>query len=135
MFEGAVPNYRGAGKIKTIDGNEEYPTLGAWEHSSILKKKYISQDVKVETIDNLVKQYFLNPGFIKVGVEGMGKCVLEGSKVVLETHRPVILSELYSSLLKVNGSSSKELINFIKTLDYNVMDAITPGISPEKRFY
>lgn len=130
VFEGAASNNSGIAEIKTIDGKEEYSTLAEWKHPSISKEKYILQKVKVETIDELVKRYSLDPGLMKIDVEGMEHLVFYGSKMVLETNRPVILSELSNPLVKGNGSSSIELINFIRSYEYDVIDTITPNIPP-----
>ena len=127
VFEGAASIHSGITEIKTIDGREEYSTLGEWKHPSISTEKYILQKVKIKTIDELVNKYSLDPGFMKVDVEGMEHLVFEGSKIVLETNRPVVLSELSNYLLKKNGSSSIGVINFIKSYEYEVYDLIDPA--------
>lgn len=133
MFEGAVLNYIGTTKIKIVEGKEEYSTLGSLSHPSISKKRYILQEVKTKTIDELVDQYSLDPGFMKVDVEGMEHLVFDGSKDVLKTKRPVILSELSDYLLKKNGSSAIEVINFIRSYGYNIIDTQTPNIPPQMK--
>lgn len=127
VFEGAASNHVGITEIKTIDGREEYSTLGEWKHPSISEEKYIFQRTKVKTIDEIVNQYSLDPGFMKVDVEGMEHFVFEGSKKILENNRPVILSELSNYLLKKNGSSAKGIINFIKSYEYDVYDLNAPN--------
>jgi len=131
VFEGAVSDYIGTGEIKTINGKEEYSTLGHWKHPSIKNENFTTYKIEVSTIDNLVNRYSLEPGFMKIDVEGLEHLVLRGSKTTLENKRPVILSELSDYLLKPNGSSSVEVINFIKSFNYTVIDAETPGIEPE----
>ena len=133
LFEGAVLNYIGTTKIKIVEGKEEYSTLGSLSHPSISKKRYILQEVKTKTIDELVDQYSLDPGFMKVDVEGMEHLVFDGSKDVLKTKRPVILSELSDYLLKKNGSSAIEVINFIRSYGYNIIDTQTPNIPPQMK--
>jgi FkbM family methyltransferase len=132
VFEGAVSNKSGITEIKTIDGKEEYSTLGGWEHPAITNTRYILQKVKLETIDELVIRYSLDPGFMKVDVEGMEHLVFEGAKMVLNKYRPIILTELSNPLLKSNGSSSIEIVNFIKSHDYNIRDVEHPGFLPEE---
>ncbi len=131
VFEGAVSDYVGRGQIKTLNGKEEYSTVGQWKHPSIENEKFATYEIEVFTIDDLVNKYSLEPGFMKIDVEGMEHLVLRGSKKTLENKRPVILSELSDYLLKQNGSSSLEVINFLKSLDYIVIDAETPEIKPE----
>ena len=104
LFEGAVSDYIGTGEIKTINGREEYSTLGHWKHPSIKSEKFSTYGIKVSTIDDLVSKYSLDPGFMKIDVEGLEYLVLKGSKTTLENKRPVILSELSDYLLRQNGS-------------------------------
>ncbi len=131
VFEGAVSDYVGRGQIKTLNGKEEYSTVGQWKHPSIENENFATYEIEVFTIDDLVNKYSLEPGFMKIDVEGIEHLVLKGSKKTLENKRPVILSELSDYLLKQNGSSSLEVINFFKSLDYIVIDAETPEIKPE----
>jgi len=131
VFEGAVSDYVGIGEIKTLDGKEEYSTLGQWKHPAIKDEGFVVHKVEVSTIDNLVDRYSLEPGFIKIDVEGMEHLVLKGARATLENYRPIVLSELSDFLLKHNGSSSVEVINFFKSLDYIVIDAETPDVKPE----
>jgi FkbM family methyltransferase len=128
IFEGVASNMNGTMEIKTIVGKEEYSSLGVMKHPSIIKDKYITQKVMSMTIDNLVKQNFLDPGFIKVDAEGVEHLVFEGAQNVLKEKRPIILSELSDFLLKENGSSSKEIINLIKNCKYDIFDPIDPSI-------
>ncbi len=130
VFEGAASNKEGYAEIKTIDGMEEYSSLGEWIHPSIIKEKYVLQKVKLQTVDNLVQMYSLDPGFMKVDVEGMEYNVFQGATNTLKKHRPIILSELSAPLLKANGASAMEVINYIKSFEYNVTDIFTPELSP-----
>ena len=130
VFEGAVSDYIGRGEIKTLNGREEYSTLGHWKHPSIRGEIYTTYEIEVSTIDNLVSRYSLELGFIKIDVEGLEHLVLSGSKTTLENQRPLILSELSDYLLKQNGSSSIQVINFFKSLDYIIVDAETPERKP-----
>lgn len=131
VFEGAVSDYIGKGQIKTLNGKEEYSTLGCWKHPSVKNENPTTYEIEISTIDNLISRYSLKPGFMKIDVEGLEYSVLNGSKTTMETMRPVILSELSDCLLKENGSSSLETINFIKSFDYIIVDAETPEIKPE----
>lgn len=131
VFEGAVSDYIGTGQIKTLNGKEEYSTLGPWKHPSVKNESFTTHKIEVSNIDNLVGRYSLDPGFMKIDVEGLEHSVLRGSKTTIETNRPVILSELSDYLLKQSSSSSVEVINFIKSFNYTVIDAETPEIEPE----
>ncbi len=130
VFEGAVSNRQGTAKIKTIKGKEEYSSLGAMSHPAISKEKWDLEEVISETLDELTIRKTLNPGFLKVDVEGAEHFVFEGAQKVLGEHRPIILSELSDLLLKKNGSSSKEVIGTIKSYDYDMFDPTQPSIQP-----
>ncbi len=130
LFGGAVSNNSGVLGLKTVNGREEYSTLGKLTHPAVCDEKYQVQEVNVTTIDSLVKKYSLDPGFMKIDVEGMEHFVLDGSRGILETSKPIILMELSDPLLKQNGSSARELIDFIKSYKYKILDAEMPEISP-----
>ena len=130
VFEGVASNRNGAVEIKTIKGKEEYSSLGAMDHPSITKEKWALEEVMGATLDELVKQKSLDPGFLKVDVEGVEHLVFTGAKKVLSEKRPVILSELSDFLLKRNGSSAREVIDLIKSHGYDVFDPINPSIQP-----
>ena len=130
IFEGVASNKKGVIEIKTIKGKEEYSTLGEMKHPSISKESYTTEKVTSITIDELVNQKSLDPGFIKVDVEGAEHLVFGGAQKVLEEKRPIILSELSNYLLNKNGSSSKEVINLIKKHGYDVFDPVDLSIEP-----
>lgn len=130
VFEGVVSNHVGVVEIKTIDGMEEFSSLGEMKHPVISASKFVLEEVVSTTIDELTSRYGLNPGFLKLDVEGLEHLVLDGSKNVLETNRPIILSELSNFLLKANGSSSADVIKLMKAYDYDVIDPIDPILPP-----
>lgn len=133
VFNGAVANFSGNTEIKIIEGREEYSSIAAFKHPCVVNENFKSEIILVDTLDNLVTKYSLNPGFIKIDVEGSEHLVFLGAKKVLEVHRPIILSELSNLLLKANGSSSEEVVRFIKSYNYEVKDAYFPNVSPVKR--
>jgi FkbM family methyltransferase len=130
VFAGAVSDYNGRGEIKTLNGREEYSTMGHWKHPSIKNEKFDVYETEVTTVDNLVSKYSLEPGFIKIDVEGLEYSVLRGAKTTLENKRPIILCELSDYLLKQNNSSSIEVIKFLEFLNYTVVNAEAPEIKP-----
>jgi FkbM family methyltransferase len=130
VYEGVAINYTGKAEIKIIEGKEEYSSIGEIKHPSVFGSAYISKKVNCTTVDKLVKQYSLDIGFVKIDVEGAEHIVFEGCKELLKFHRPIIISEISERLLKLNGSSSKDLINFILQCDYDIVDPIDPKIPP-----
>lgn len=128
IYEGVVSNSIGVTEIKTIEGKEEYSTLGVLKHPSVTMDHFVLEKVNTTTVDELVAQHSLSPGFMKVDVEGVEHLVFDGAKSVLNKHRPVILTELNDYLLKENGASSVEVVNLIKQNEYNIIDPLNPAI-------
>lgn len=133
VYEGVVSNFQGTMQINVIDGKEEYSTVGNLKHPSVKGMTYLTHEVKSATLDALVAQHSLDPGFIKIDVEGAEERVIEGCKKTMEIHRPVILSELSDSLLKANGASAQKVIRLIQQYDYVVVDPCFPACVPGAR--
>ncbi|MBN2642043.1 MAG: FkbM family methyltransferase [Victivallales bacterium] len=133
VFEGAASDHSGKTEIKMKEGKEEYSTLGLWKHPSIRNETFVTQQIDIATVDDLASKHNLDPGFIKIDVEGCEHLVLKGLKNTLENKRPVILSELSNYLLKQNGSSSLEVITFLNSFHYTVIDAENAQVNPASR--
>ena len=133
VFEGVASNSRSTTTIKSIEGRNEYSTIGALVHPSISGESYKIEEVSSSPLDDLITKYQIDPGFIKIDVEGSEHLVFDGARTTLATHRPIILSELSNPLLLANGSSSKEVISMISRYDYTVMDPLMPTLAPGKR--
>ena len=123
VFDGVVSDFNGSVQIKTISGKEEFSSIGEMSHPSISDLKWENEEVKSIKLDDLVEQKSINPGFIKIDVEGSEHLVFTGAKNILSNFRPIILSELNDIMLKKNGSSAKEVIDLIESFNYNVYDA------------
>jgi FkbM family methyltransferase len=127
IFEGVASNKNDVVQIKTVKGKEEYSSLGVMEHPSISGEKWIFEEVMSMTIDKLIEEKNLDPGFLKIDVEGAEHLVLEGARKLLMDQRPVILSELSDFLLRKNGSSAKAVTTLIAEYDYDIFDPCTPS--------
>lgn len=123
IFEGVAANTSGICQLKTITGMEEYSSLGNIVHPAVKDIIPKTINVKSDTIDNLVRNFNLNPGFIKIDVEGAEYSVLKGSINTLETHKPIIVSELSELLLSSFEGNSKEILDFLKNIGYEVFNA------------
>lgn len=130
VFEGAVSNTQGTAKIKTIKGKEEYSSLGEMIHPAISNEKWDLEEIISETLDELVRRNSLNPGFLKVDVEGTEHLVFAGARKILSEHRPIILSEVSELLLRENGSSSKQVIDTIISYEYDILELTQSSIQP-----
>lgn len=135
VFEGIVSNTSGRSSIKVIEGKSEYSTIGELVHPSAIRYQHKIEEVESSTLDDLIDKESLDPGFIKIDVEGVENLIFEGARTVMENHRPIVISELSDCLLKENGSSSREVIEIINKYDYRVVDPFLPGQAAGKREY
>lgn len=61
---------------------------------------------------------------IKIDVEGFEQNVLKGCEDIIRRDRPVLFVELDDDNLLENGGSARSLINYLASLDYDVLDAV-----------
>jgi FkbM family methyltransferase len=123
VYEGVASNRKGNFKIKTITGLEEYSSIGDLVHPAIKDLSAKEIMVKGDTIDNLVEASRLNPGLIKIDVEGAEYLVLMGAARTLDLHKPIIISELSDNLLSSFGTNSLEVFNFLRNNEFKIFDA------------
>jgi len=130
VFEGVVSNRPEWLEIKTVNGLEEYSSLGVMDHPSIAGAQLVAERVEARTLDQLVADHGFDCGLVKVDVEGVEHNVFEGGLHTLAQQRPVVVSELSNYLLCKNGSSALEVVRFFEALDYVVVDPLHPGEKP-----
>lgn len=130
VFPGVASSEAGSLEISTVPGREEYSSLGAMAHPSIGASEIRTETVEARTADELVAEHALDPGFLKVDVEGAEHLVFAGAGAFLKKHQPVILSELSDDLLRKNRSSSRAVIELIEAAGYHVIDPVDPDIAP-----
>jgi FkbM family methyltransferase len=123
VYEGVASNRKDNFKIKTIAGLEEYSSIGNLVHPAIKDLSAKEIMVKGDTIDNLVESSRLNPGLIKIDVEGAEYLVLMGAAKTLDLHKPIIISELSDNLLSSFGTNSLEVFNFLRKNEFEIFDA------------
>lgn len=126
LYEGVASNKQGESQINFVEGMEEYSSINAIGHPSAKHSTPSSVRVDASTVDDLVAQHNLNPGFMKIDVEGAEYLVLSGATKVLSECRPVILSELSDILLSSFGASSKDVVDLLKRNNYKVVDLCHP---------
>jgi FkbM family methyltransferase len=122
IFDGVASDFDGELTLNTVAGREEYSSLGPIAHPSIRDSNHISLRVRSMTVDRLVDTHGLEPGFVKIDVEGSEAKVLQGARETLRRFRPIVLCELSDSLLRQNGSSAPLVVEFMRALGYKVSD-------------
>jgi FkbM family methyltransferase len=127
IFNGVATSNSGTFSINLIDGKEEYSSLGNIVHSSTNGFIVHTMEVPGETLDNLVKQHLLHPGFIKVDAEGAEYLVFKGAEETLRQYKPVLLFELSDKLLASCGSNSMMVVKLLETLGYKLIDNNHPA--------
>jgi FkbM family methyltransferase len=124
LFNGLCTNIKGTNSINFIEGSEEYSSLGDSYFTSDKKEKIKKVEVPGETIDNLVREYQLHPGFVLIDVEGAEMKVLQGATEMIEFYKPVIILEVDNQLLTNQGSSSDEVLEFISSKGYRIENVL-----------
>jgi FkbM family methyltransferase len=133
VFEGVLAAAPGSLEIHYVEGMEEYSSLGQIAHPAVEGSAVRSKTVEATTVDELVSRTGIDPGFIKIDVEGMEHVVLAGATAVLERRRPVVMTELSDVLLRKNGSSAAEVVGRMRRLGYRVVDPLWPSVAPGLR--
>jgi len=125
-FQGVATDKNGTYPLNIIAGKEEYSSMGRIVHSSVEGLQQTIIKVPGDTIDNLVKQNKLVPGFMKVDTEGAEMNVFRGAKRTIEEFQPVILTELSEKMLASLGNNVDKIVNFLRDLDYALIDLKNP---------
>jgi len=135
VFDGLMGRNDSVGQLHVIDGMEEYSSAAKVSHTAVNGREARVEEVPQATLDTLVRRHALNPGFIKIDIEGFEMEALKGAEWTLKTYHPVILSELSDPLLRLNGSSSRDVVEFLEHLGYAVTDPLFPGSRAGERPY
>lgn len=123
VFAGVASDREGTVDINFIPGKEEYSTVGTLAHPSVAGLSTTSVKVEALPLDLIVSRYDIDPGFIKIDVEGMEHLVLAGASETLRGKRPIVMCELCDPLLRANGSSAAEILAVFSNADYTILDA------------
>ncbi len=121
VFEGVAGNSNKPAFINFVEGNEEYSTLGnEIVHEAMKETRSTRVQVDCNTLDVLVEKYGLNPGLIKIDVEGAELMVLEGAKATLQKYHPVVIFECFDKLMANFAVSFKDIKNYFAGVGYRV---------------
>ena len=122
IFNGVLSDTKGELSINMIPGMEEYSSLGKLAHSAVDEKKKTSIQVSSETLDNLVAEYKLEPGIIKIDVEGAEFLVLNGAEETIKKYHPTFVIEVSDHLSKSLQTTSSMLFQFLENFNYKITD-------------
>lgn len=135
VFAGVASDKEGTVDINFIPGKEEYSTVGNLAHPSVAGLSISSVKVEALPLDSIISRYGVDPGFIKIDVEGMEHHVLAGATETLRSARPIVLCELCDPLLRANGSSSADVLSIFSNADYTILDADNSAAIPGASSY
>jgi FkbM family methyltransferase len=123
VFGGVAAERSGVFSINVIAGMEEYSSLAKMVHPSIEGRDHQELPVPGKTIDELVEEHGLRPGFIKIDAEGAEQRVLAGSKATIERYRPVVMLEVWpDQLLAAAGGSCGAVNEFFSSRGYSLRE-------------
>ncbi|RYD42539.1 MAG: FkbM family methyltransferase [Verrucomicrobiaceae bacterium] len=135
VFAGVASDKEGTVDINFIPGKEEYSTVGNLAHPSVAGLSTTSVKVEALPLDAIVSRYNIDPGFIKIDVEGMEHLVLVGASETLRTKRPIVMCELCDPLLQANGSSAAAILSVFSSADYTILNADNAAAVPGASSY
>lgn len=87
---------------------------------NIAEKDLSSCDVRLVSIDSVVKHYALHPSLIKIDVEGAEFDALEGGLHTFATFKPVLILGLHPVFLKQKGDSLEAIWDLLQRNQYDV---------------
>lgn len=135
VVPGVVGCVSGKTSLNVVPGREEYSSVGPLVHPSARYAEFVQQEANSYTLDELVARHQLNPGFIKVDVEGGEGGVFQGAHETIKAFRPAVLSELSDPLLRAQGYRAQDVVDQFRTLGYKVVDPSYPELAPGTRAY
>ncbi|MCA0431405.1 MAG: FkbM family methyltransferase [Bacteroidetes bacterium] len=85
-----------------------------------------SYQIKIVKFDNWVLDKMLNKiNLIKIDVEGYEMEVLKGAENSIKKYKPILFIELDDNNLKQQNSSAKEVISYLISLNYSIINSLT----------
>ncbi|MBZ5523743.1 MAG: FkbM family methyltransferase [Acidobacteriia bacterium] len=127
VFEGVASHVRAPMTINVIPGMEEYSSLRDLVYPNLEQTQPARISVAAETLDHLVRQFKLRPGFIKIDAEGSEDDVLRGCVETLRDHRPIVIFEDWpESIMRESGGNPGAASELLAANGY-VIQQCAPG--------
>lgn len=118
LNEQALGNEKGIFQLLIIDENN-YGRNRITTTVEEKKENKLVEDVQVILLDDYVKKCKVEKvDLIKIDVEGFEMNVLKGAKNILGIYHPVLFIEVDDNNLRLQNSSSEELVEFLMAYDY-----------------
>ncbi len=125
LFEGVASSSSGDIEIKVIEGKEEYSSIGNMAHPAISEERYSVLKTKSQTLDEMIENSQLRPGFIKIDTEGAEHEVLLGAEKTMRNHRPIILCESWDdATLAKSGGIPGAVAALLKSRGYSISEPL-----------
>lgn len=109
----------GEAELQVHDGHEEYSSFAS-VHPSTTGMPKRNLRTRIRALDDIVAEAQVQPGFIKIDVEGAELQVLEGAEQTLRRFRPYLLLELAPALLHAQGASLRQVHDLLTRLNYRL---------------
>lgn len=119
-FQIALSNISDTQLLKVAaDDHSGQNTLGDFAYEGIACLN--TETVTVRRLDDVLEDLAVQSvDMIKIDVEGAERLVFEGTRKTLERDRPLILFELVDQALLKQGSSTNELLSYLRDLGYEI---------------
>ena len=112
-------------RFHTIEGKEEYSSVYEIEHPSVKNEKKYFEEVNSKKLDNLIFSHEIQPGLIKIDIEGAEYLALRGCIETIKSFSPVFFIEIN---IQKNSQDSlknaKKIFNFFKEFHSECFDMI-----------
>jgi FkbM family methyltransferase len=119
-FQIALSNTSGTQLLKVAaDNHSGQNTLGDFIYEGVTCLK--AETITVRRLDDVLEELAVESvDLIKIDVEGAEFLVFEGARKTLERDRPLILFELVDQALQKQGSSTHDLLSYLRNLGYEI---------------